>query len=296
MIFYFYSIKLNLSCQKDKRTKKDNTLAALPIPEVESKFTAENRVKKEMITLGGIARTEKGKLTRTDFFRFIGHNLDDYEEMELSPTEARKIHSHLQKLSTGSTAMIPMYCGGKICPFAARCPLQQMDKAPIGKQCLIEVQLMKEWIIRYFDEYDVDPNNFTDIGYINELAEIEILQMRLNMNIAKAENAELITDQVAGFSHEGVPILQKQLSPFMELKDRLSSRRSKIIKLMVGDRQEKYKKEAALKVKLDSDPSSKMATMRGKLENLQRQLDQFSTPDGAKVGMSPQDLIDADEE
>lgn len=261
----------------------------------ESKFSAENRVKKEMITLGGTARTEAGKLTRTEFFRFIGHNLDDYDEIELTPTEARKIHTHLQKLSTGSTAMVPMYCGGQICPFALRCPLQQIDKAPVGKQCLIEVQLMKEWIIRYFDEYDVDPNNFTEIAYINELAEIEILLMRLNMNIAKAENAELVIDQVAGFTNDGTPIIQRQLSPFMELKDRLANRRSKVIKLMVGDRQEKYKKEAALKVKLDQDPSSKMATMRGKLENLQRQLDQFSSPEGEVTkGTSPQDLIDAD--
>lgn len=265
----------------------------------ESPYTAENRVKKEMVTLGGTARTEAGKLTRTDFFRFIGHNLDDYDEIELTPTEARKIHTHLQKLSTGSTAMVPMYCGGPQCPFATRCPLQQMNKAPIGKQCLIEVQLMKEWIVRYFDEYDVDPNNFTEIAYINELAEIEILLMRLNMNIAKAENAELVIDQVAGFTNEGTPIVQKMLSPFMEQKERLQNRRSKIIKLMVGDRQEKYKKEAALKVKLDQDPSSKMATMRSKLENLQRQLDQFSsTPVGdiPKQGTSPQDLIDADEE
>ncbi|MHA2380484.1 MAG: hypothetical protein ACXADS_14510 [Candidatus Thorarchaeota archaeon] len=267
----------------------------------ESPFTAENRVKKEMITLGGMARTEEGKITRTDFFRFIGHNLDDYDEIELSPTEARRIHTHLQKLSTGSTAMVPMYCGGPQCPFALRCPLQQIDKAPIGKQCLIEVQLMKDWIIRYFDEYDVDPNNFTEIAYINELAEIEILLMRLNMNIAKVENAELVIDQVAGFTNDGTPIVQKMLSPFMELKDRLQSRRSKVIKLMVGDRQEKYKKEAALKVKLDQDPSSKMATMRGKLENLQRQLDQFSStpvegsPAPKKEGTSPQDLIDAED-
>jgi hypothetical protein len=153
--------------------------------------------------------------------------------------------------------------------------------------------------VRYFEEYDVDPSNFTEVGYINELAEIEILLMRLNMNLAKVENAELIIDQTIGISHDGSPIVQKALSPFMEQKDRLQSRRSKIIKLMVGDRQEKYKKEAALKIKLDTDPSSQMAQMRTKLEGLTRQLDVMSTPnaDGpAPPGkFSPQDLIDADE-
>ena len=89
----------------------------------------------------------------------------------------------------------------------------------------------------------------------------------------------------------------------MEQKERLQNRRSRIIKLMVGDRQEKYKKEAALKVKLDADPSSRMAAMRSKLEGLSRELDGMSQkliaensngePQEQPGVMSPQDVIDA---
>ena len=65
---------------------------------------------------------------------------------------------------------------------------------------------------------------------------------------------------------------------------------------MVGDRQEKYKKEAALKVRLDDDPSSQMALMRSRLENLQRELNTASIPKqleetSKKVIMTPEDLI-----
>ena len=85
-------------------------------------------------------------------------------------------------------------------------------------------------------------------------------------------------------------------NPFMELKDRLQSRRSKIVKLMVGDRQEKYKMEAALKVKIDQDPSSKMSAMRAKLDNLSREMDAFQKIEGEDraPGLSPQHVIDAD--
>jgi hypothetical protein len=250
--------------------------------------------KHELVTLKGLAITEDGKITKSGYFEFLKVNLDDYSDLEFTPEEARKVSNHLRKLSTGSTAMTPMYCAGNLCPFANRCPLQQIGKAPIGKQCLIEVQLMKEWIIRYIEEYDIDPNNFTEVAYVNELAEIEVLLMRLNMNIAKAENAELVIDQEVGATNQGDPIVQKNVSPFMDLKDRLQARRSKIIKLMVGDRQEKYKKEAALKVKLDADPSSKMAQMRTRIENLTRQLDNMSsevqsTQDSGNL--SPQDVI-----
>lgn len=262
-----------------------------------------DREPKQMITLGGTALTQSGKLTKSNFFRFIGHNLDEYDNVALTKDEAVKIHHHLQKLTTGSAAMVPMYCGGDVCPFKDRCPLYQMKKHPLGKQCLIEVQLMKEWIIRYFEEYDIDPNNFTEIGYINELAEIEIMLMRLNMNLAKPSNSELVVDQVVGIANDGqTPLLMKQISPFMELKDKLQSRRSRIIKLMVGDRQEQYKKEAALKVKLDKDPSSKQAEMRAKLEALSRELDNFNQEGRGKdsstsrSGLSPEDIIDSKDE
>ena len=262
----------------------------------ESPFTAENREKKDMVTLGGTARTLSGKMTKSSYFRFLQHDLDSYEDIELDPSEARKIHTHLQKMSTGSTAMIPIYCAGSQCPFAHRCPLVEIGKAPLGKQCIIETQLIREWTLRYFEEYDIDPNNFTEVAYINELAEIEILLTRLNINLAKPEHAELVTDQVVGISSCGTPVIQKQLSPFMDQKEKLQNRRSKVIKLMVGDRQERYKKEAALKVKMEQDPSSQMALMRGKLEELQRNLSLSSedspSPQKEKK-MTPQDLIDA---
>jgi hypothetical protein len=250
----------------------------------------------EVVKFSGLARHESGKLTRHNYFKFLRNDLDDYTDLDFSPEEAQKVHMHLLKMSTGSAAMTPMYCGGEICPFKRRCVFYEMGKAPLGRQCLVEVELMKQWVVDYMEEFDVDPQNFTEVAYANELAEIMILERRLNMNLAKADNAELVIDATVGVDREGDAIIQKQVSPFMELKDKLARRRSNIIKLMVGDRQEKYKKEAALKVKLDSDPSGKMSKMRGQLENLHRQLDTMekktTTPQEERRNLSPEDLID----
>jgi len=264
--------------------------------EEESPYSTGTRDRKEIISFGGLARTESGKLTKSNYFRFLKHNLDDYTDITFTADEARRVHTHLLKLSTGAKAMTPMYCGGDMCPFKERCVFWQMGKAPVGRQCLIEVELMKQWIMDYMTEFDVDPNNFTEVAYVNELAELEILDMRINMNLAKPENSELVTEQTVGVDREGDPIVQKQISPFMEMKDRISARRSKIIKLMVGDRQEKYKKEAALKVKLDSDPSSKQAAMRQKLETLTRSLNQIEEEQQVQTPqrLSPEDIIDQD--
>ena len=126
----------------------------------------------------------------------------------------------------------------------------------------------------------------TEVAYVNELAELQILEYRINMNLSKPENAELIIDQTIGVDRDGDAILQKSLSPFMEAKEKIANRRSKIIKLMVGDRQEKYKKEAALKVRLEDDPSSKMSEMRTKLESLTRELN--NADQEARQGLKPQ--------
>jgi hypothetical protein len=276
----------------------------------------ENRPKKALISLGGTAITEEGKLTRSNYFRFLGHDLDKYDEIWMTPKQARKLHNHLTKLSTGSTAMTPMHCAGALCPVADRCPLVQMKhaeneeerghpthgKAPVGKQCIIEVQLIKEWIVRYFEEFDIDPNNFTEVGYVNELADLMVMEMRINMNLAKVENSALVVENTIGVDRDGDPILQKAISPYIEMKDRIANRRSKIIKLMVGDRQEKYKREAALKVKTDADTSQQMSNMRSQLDGLKRLMDNMSkgaTEAGEKIvsgALSPDDLIASDDE
>ena len=260
--------------------------------EEESKFTAENRESKALVSLGGLSLTRSGKLTRSGYFRFLDHDLDDYHEVQMTDEQAKKVHHHLEKLSTGSSAMVPLFCGGSKCPFSDRCPLYKMNLAPISKACPIEGELLKEFTFRYFTEYDVDPNNFTEVGYVNELAEIEIYLMRLNMSLAKSENAEIVIEQAIGIDNEGVVAIQKQLSPFMEQKERLHSRRARVVKLMVGDRQEKYKKEAALKVHIEDDPSSMMATMRSQLDQLKAEMDKKNKPSEEDV-VSAEDIIDA---
>lgn len=251
--------------------------------------------------LPAIREEEGGKIARQDYFRFLKHNLDDYSKIAYTEEETFRIQAHLRKLSTGSSAMVPIFCGGRVaCPFADRCPLVAMGKEPLGLQCILEVQLMNHWVMQYMDEYDVDPENFTEVSYCNELAEIEVMMRRLNMSIARPQNAELVIDQAVGISGDGTPIIQKQLSPFMEQKEKLNNRKSKIIKLMVGDRQEKYKKEAALKQRDNQDPSSKQAETRRRIEELQRSLDKVQqvkpTKDTEDKILTPDAIIAASDD
>lgn len=137
--------------------------------------------------------------------------------------------------------------------------------------CLIEVNLLNQWTRLYIKEYEIDEYNFTDFQMVRELAEIELMLWRLNNNLAKPENAELIQESIVGIDREGNALTRKEINSYIEAKERLQNRKSKIIKLMVGDRQEKYKREAALRIKGNEDPSTNAAQLRGKIDRLLKQ-------------------------
>lgn len=219
---------------------------------------------------------------RTAFLKIVSQDLDDYSTITFTPEEVKKATAYVSRLKTGSAAVVPLLCGGERCPYKAKCPFFEMNKPPLGKQCLLELQLMRQWIIGYMEEYDVDPNNFTEIGYCNELGEIEVYLWRLSNNLAKPENADLMIEQSVGSDRSGQAIFQKQISPLMLMKEKLYNRRSKIIKLMVGDRQERYKKEAALKERGEKDSSTRQAETRRKIEDLKRKLDNISPSSAPK--------------
>ncbi len=235
--------------------------------------------------------------SREDLLSIIQDPLDDYSEIVLTSDEATKLQKHLKKTALGSTSFAPMMCAGAACPFADRCPLVQMGKtvenphgkAPVGKQCILEVTAVSDWLSSYFIEYEVDPNSFTEVNICNELAEIEVMLWRVNMQLSKPENASLVIDQVVGVTPRGEEITQQQMSPLLLVKQQLNNRKSKLVKLMVGDRQEKYKREAALKQRQDADPSTKQAKARAQLEKLQKELDSAGVIDAEVI--TPEDLI-----
>jgi hypothetical protein len=228
----------------------------------------------EKIFLSGVAITENGTLTKHELFSFLKLDMHDYSDMEFTPEEAVKITQRLRKMSTGSTAMVPMICSPK-CPYMNNCEFVKIGKMPLGRGCIWEVNLLREWQIAYINQYDVDPNNFTELGMINELVEIEVYSWRINQLLASDVHSGMLTDSVVGFlppQSGGGPIHEKKISPLLDIKQMLSARKSRLIKLMVGDRQEKYKREAALKQRETEDPASQVALFRTQINALQEQL------------------------
>lgn len=215
-------------------------------------------------------RPDDQMATPGDLAKSIEIDLDDYSDMQFTPEQETRIKKKLVNYRTGATAAIPLQCTGDACPFKTRCMFHLEKMAPVGKACLIEINLINGWRTQYIQEYKIDPNSFTELSMISELVEIELLLYRINSNLAQPRNASLTINQTVGVAGDGTPITRIELTPLFDARDRLNNRKTKLVKLMVGDRQEKYKEQAALKRVNSDDPSQQSAELRRQLEHLMR--------------------------
>jgi hypothetical protein len=266
----------------------------------------------------------KSAISKPTYSRSI--SLEDYEGMLITEEESLRIEKHMGNLVTGASAVIPLRCpGGLACPFSLQCPYYQTDlrrqkeasllsdeldeklKVPVlsqplltpkGLACLVEVRLLDEWTSLYIDEYDIQESSFTDFQMVRELAETELMMWRINNNMSKPEHAEFVQEVVVGIDKQGNVLTRMEVDALYEVKERLQRRKSQLIKLMVGDRQEKYKREAALKQRSEEDPSVSAAQLRAQIDRAiysmksQQQLKENNAIEVTSVDiLSPEDII-----
>ena len=55
-------------------------------------------------------------------------------------------------------------------------------------------------------EFEVDPENHSEVGMITELAELDIYDLRASMILSRPECADMTKDVVVGVDGEGKPI------------------------------------------------------------------------------------------
>jgi len=246
---------------------------------------------------------------KNKFFEYLGIPPDDYSDLYFTREEMVAIKRKLQNLSTGSSAAIPLICGAKQCPFYNRCPIARVDEERklldphaksalgVGKACLVELNLLNEWTRLYLEEYQVGEDSFTELQMVRELAEIEVMLWRLNNNLALPENAALVQEEVVGIDKHGNKLTRTAISSTFEAKERLQIRKSRLIKNMVGDRQEKYKEKAALKTRDSGDPSIIAAQLRREMLKQMDAIKQSALAAPAPVShqlSSPDDIIAAE--
>ena len=240
----------------------------------------EHRSNMEMISLGGLAIEEDGKVRESKMFEFLKLDPDEYNDIMLTKEEAIKVHRRLLGVKWGgAAAKIPLMCGGaSICPFSDQCPLVPINKAPVGRYCPIETELVSWWVARYMQEFDVDMENQSEVSLITEMAELDIMDYRCSMLLSKAENAELTQDIVVGVDAQGNPISNEEIHKAFDIKERVKKRKQAILESLVGTRKEQYKRDAALKKRSQEDPSTIAADLKKKMDEARDALADLAKP------------------
>lgn len=225
----------------------------------------------------------KGEVSREDYFDFLNTPLDNYDSLEVSEAQKKRIRMHLIGLKTGVAAFVPLFCGGsEKCPFALRCPFSVLNEDgtineeesvyPLHKQCPVELELVRMRREEFIEEYDLNPNNSTDLVLVNKLCEIEVYEYRINILLAIGDRdghgQDLMKETLVNVTPQGVSVYEQKLHPLLDYKNKLHRQRLELLNVMVGTRREKYKKEAATKKREDTDVSTQQAALRAKINKL----------------------------
>lgn len=89
--------------------------------------------KGELMILDGHAIVD-GKMKKSDFFNFLGTDLQNYSHVNMTPTQAATFKNSIIRMTHGVSAAIPMLCGGPRCPNKL-CPFHDGKNWPLGLQC-----------------------------------------------------------------------------------------------------------------------------------------------------------------
>lgn len=220
------------------------------------------------ININGIQVHEDGQITKTRYFEILQIDEDDYPDLKFTEEEAQKISNQMRFLSTGLNAAIPILCTGPSCPFAKSCPYQKIGKAPIGKPCILEKQLITYWTERYVAEFDVDMQNLTELHLVSELAEFDIYEMRITKYLAE-EHPTLMQEVVTAVTEEGNIVSNMEISRAFDLKERIKRSRMKVLESLMATRKEKVKINA---VSGNASTAQQLSDIKSKLDSFNKDI------------------------
>lgn len=174
--------------------------------------------------------------------------------------EAIGIAASLNNLKHGLYAHIPILCHADNCPYSGVCKLNQMDKAPEGDQCPVEIALINDLMQKYYEEFDIQKDDAVDATMIRNLINIDVQIVRSIKR--QAVEGDIISHVVVGVSEDGEPIRRPEINVSYDLQEKLMNRRERILRMLNSTRKDKAQEDKLT----DLDPSQLVNMMKERLE------------------------------
>ena len=224
----------------------------------------------EMIKLDGSMIHKDGKVTRSNFFKFLQLPIGVGGDIEMTPEPAIKYRNHIVRMKLGTSAAIPLLCSGPRCP-TKQCPFHEEKNWPLTQQCPIEAQLIQMWTVDYVETLGAEPDDITVMILINQLVECDIIDYRANIGLSAGTDEEAGTLLKTTITDTGKSITETvAIHPLLEAKDKVRKWRKETLEALAATPREKWKKAAAMKQRdTHNDASEHMASLQDMVSKME---------------------------
>jgi hypothetical protein len=169
--------------------------------------------------------------------------------------EAIQLAVGMAQTKHGLYAAIPMLCKGAKCPYSKVCPLVNMDAAPEGERCPLEIAMILQKYEEYKDEFGIDEKNIVDMNLTKDLIDCDIQIFRSENKMAV--DGDFVEEYVITVTEGGDEIKDNRISKAAEYKEKIQTKKHKILSMMNSTRKDK----AGDKLTVQLDPSTYAAQL-----------------------------------
>ena len=200
------------------------------------------------------------------------------EDLGLTAEESVEFESYQRALTVlGPAAGTVLMCPGNQanvadedrCPYAAKCPLLRMQKAPENRMCPIERRLMEDRFNSWCTELSTDALTMleSDRVAVSDLVWIDLQEQRCLHILSRGDEARLtVTNPKDVHPETYLPISwEKVIHPNVELLVQLQTQRRMILKDWMLTPEQKWKREKAEGKGSGKDIASKQSARADKL-------------------------------
>ena len=203
----------------------------------------------------------KGPITEAGLQAVAEHarNLD-HSAWTRNPAAVQSIEVAKRLIQTkhGLYASVPIICKAEACPYAEQCELVQMQMAPYGDKCPMEIAAIEDLFVRYCSDMNInpeDPAQQVDAIMVKEVVDLDISMLRCEKKMAIS--ADFIIQQNVGVTEDGEAITREELHPLTEYKEKLRAQKFKTLNLLNSTRKDKE----GSKTTVVFDPSERASEM-----------------------------------
>jgi hypothetical protein len=233
-------------------------------------------------------KTEAGKLV-------VSQNLNPTAwTQNPNAVQAIEVAKRLRNTKHGLYASVPIICKSNGCPYKDSCQLFQMQLAPHGEKCPIEIAAIEDLFDRYITALKIDrddPNSTVDLIMVKEVVDLDIQILRCDNKMAI--DADFIIENTVSVTEDGDALTRSELHPAVEYKQKLLASKHKTLQLLNSTRKDREGSKTTFVLDA-SQRAAEMLKLQNDLKKLEEEEQEAEEAYYRRMAQSNNTIIDVE--